>query len=1063
MISPQNPSQGLTPAYDPLASQFMTGGQMGYMPQAQFMTPSQYGAFRTMPGSDMSQMPMERPTAWQSYMTINRGRIPGGIGPDYLLNTWRQGVDQTLHRTMAMRRWQDAQSSAMGTMTDIAGPMALGGAVGGIPGAAVGMLAPSISGSYIDRIRQARRIQDQTMSKITVGPDMAAGLGQGFSAPAAQRIDEGIRGKAADDVLFKEEDYRELMRVGMEHGMFDYSSRTEEYKRIIKNLRNNANTMMELFGSTDFKELMGEMKRMLTMGADVTQMQGVGRQEHMFARMTGMRHDDMVSTYGQQGALTYSQHGLTNYQGSLAAMSNAAQLTMSQRLGLVDPSQVARQGGVSGWTQDITNQQAAIRKKLGNVLLPYAANDDFTGLDPERVEKLRSGEVDYFDAIKSAQIRRANNPEAFSRFLSNRAEMDKQFGDMVGSTGQEIVIMRQALALGKRMSPGASREDALRLGYMHLGYDDETAGLKSKQWSDPAQVEARLAQEKVELNRQTLNAREQSLAENTGINRVKRGTRKFWHGVIESTYGQFTEDKLAEKQFEENINVGVIQQYGSDPLQAGALGTFSDEEFLNYTDVGSEEAGRRLGHSGGILGFRTDKVLGLDEVTDKPDYTKMGKSGPLTQALYSTLTGSWQGVFGGSEKRADKFRNIEAGLAATRTSEAARRKGFKKYSDDFSMGAIKSTIEENISSVDDLQSGNIEQVLYEAIRKSNPDMEDEDARARAKELAGSDAKNLVLGEAFTEDQLLQARASRLWEEEGVPELKKSYDDRYESRKKLSNRLSDLTSSTFMGMFDHTEDTETLKKSVGKDLRSLQVLSAQALLTKYYSGDTSAEERKTIKKLLHKKLVGKLGLSEKQFQRVLKSGNLSTVSTTLTKTTLLEDEDIKGLTEAGIRKGEDLGSMEQVQMFLKDVQDQGKDWGRFSFYQTKNIIQDKLKEAGLSFDDLEDSKISELLKDENVKSDKELTGVLRAARSLKEDDTQTLDMQSLVRKSYGLISAADRKSILGVQEKPGSEDITTVARNTIDSLDDIAVTINSTNKELITTLNRVNTTLKEMNR
>ena len=78
--------------YGPLATQYLTGGQMGYMPQAQYLTPAEYGAFRTLPGPTPTGYQNQMPGLLQSWMIRNYG-APFGL-PKYTFNTYNPAVNQ---------------------------------------------------------------------------------------------------------------------------------------------------------------------------------------------------------------------------------------------------------------------------------------------------------------------------------------------------------------------------------------------------------------------------------------------------------------------------------------------------------------------------------------------------------------------------------------------------------------------------------------------------------------------------------------------------------------------------------------------------------------------------------------------------------------------------------------------------------------------------------------------------------------------------------------------------------------------------------------------------------
>ncbi len=206
MLTPTNASEQ-TQYYDPLATQFMTGGQMGYMPNAQFLTDSQYGAFRTLPTAGAVTPVQQQPTLWQNYLNAHRGF-------NYSIDTYNPTVDQMRHLTMSRRRVADATYGFGGSFTDLATGSLVGGGVAagltalgatgvGLPlSIAASMLTPSVASPVLDRIRRGRSVQNLSMPKVISGPDMSMALGQGFSARAATSLDESLRESASQDLIF---------------------------------------------------------------------------------------------------------------------------------------------------------------------------------------------------------------------------------------------------------------------------------------------------------------------------------------------------------------------------------------------------------------------------------------------------------------------------------------------------------------------------------------------------------------------------------------------------------------------------------------------------------------------------------------------------------------------------------------------------------------------------------------------------------------------------------------------------------------------------------------------
>lgn len=499
MITPD--ASGLQTPYSPLAVQFMTGGQMGYMPQAQYLTPAEYGAFRTLPNPNAGLTPSQSPNLWQNYLIQSRGG-PFGL-PAYTFNTYNPAVNQQLYMYMSQRRVQDQALTGAASVADILGRVGLG-LLGGLPGAALGMVLPDLTTPLVDRLRERRGIQDLTMSRIVGGPDVNRATGMGFGMRAAGEIDAFIRRSSAGDTLYKEGDYRKLLNLGVEFGMFDYADSARQYKDILKKMRHSLSTVMEVIGSTDFKDIMGEFKRLQTMGADQSRFSSILREENMFSRMAGLRHQDMVDTYGRQGTLIYAQAGLSNIQGSSQAMSYAAMLSMAQRQGLVSPGYMARKGGLSGAVQDLTAQDAQVKQRFGDYVLTFIANDDFTGIDEERrrqlIQRVNEGSLGPAELMRSAS--RLDTPAKMAEFKARKAGLRQQFDESLGSTyARDNFWYRQYQKAGEMAAPGLDTQSQIRMGAMLHGFDAEAADLIAKNALNPARTDQHQREKSLEWSK----------------------------------------------------------------------------------------------------------------------------------------------------------------------------------------------------------------------------------------------------------------------------------------------------------------------------------------------------------------------------------------------------------------------------------------------------------------------------------------------------------------------------------------------------------------------------------
>lgn len=401
----------------PLESQFFTGGQIGGFPQAQYLTPYQYGSFRTLP-SAANMTPPANIGIMQAMMLNSNSFLPGGPYVD----TYAMGINQQKYQEIARRKVKDSITAISGSITDTILSTAINVGIsaavgGGIPGAILGLAGGIISPTHfsnpiLDRIRTTRSIQNLTMSRIAVGPELDMNMGQGFNFQSARRLDKSIREMAAGDTLFKQEDYRRIMSLGLEAGMFDFSSTSSQYSAKLKVLVKNFKAMMEILETVDPTVVMQDMQRMQRMGIAPEQMTSIASRERMAARMIGISHSDMINSYGAQGALIFAQNGLSQMHGSLGAVSNAASFETMKRLGLITIKEESLMRGTSGYTQNKGSGSANFDAfELPRFIAALTMDNDLTKLDPEKVKRWYSGGYkDHVDLLREHERRLKDLP-----------------------------------------------------------------------------------------------------------------------------------------------------------------------------------------------------------------------------------------------------------------------------------------------------------------------------------------------------------------------------------------------------------------------------------------------------------------------------------------------------------------------------------------------------------------------------------------------------------------------------------------------------------------------------
>lgn len=550
MALTQDPANLIT---DPLALRFMTGEQMGYMPEAQYLTPSEYGAFRTLPGPQGHNYLNQDPGFLQSLLIRSRGSL--GFLPTYTFNTYNPAVNLQQYMYHMRTRSDDSLMAGVGVGADMAASMGVGMLLGGVPGLAAGMLMPDISKPMLDRIRDMRGIQNMSMSKIVGGADVNQVTGAGFNAASARSLDSFLRTSSAGDALLKQGDWRKLLQLGIEHGQFDYAGNADQYKDALKKLRKSITTVMEVAGSTDFKDIMKEYKRMRTMGADLSEYTNIMRKEDMYSRVTGLSHADMVNTYGQQGALIYQQAGLTGYQGSLQAMHNAASITLMQRTGLLSPGALSRYGGISGLAQAMTQQDATAQNRIADFMLPYFMKEDASGLDNSATLRDVLNSSDPLGMLGRAAGRKTRTLEQKMRFDHNRGDLMQKLQERYG---QENITAVLALQTGHQVR--LKGLEAMEYGYRQLGYDPNIAHLKARNFAssdfrEQEERELQLARRKLREERDLAESPFRKLALSLDKTFTRWGENIF--GGLTDWYAGWTERRTqhAEDQYDTGANM----------------------------------------------------------------------------------------------------------------------------------------------------------------------------------------------------------------------------------------------------------------------------------------------------------------------------------------------------------------------------------------------------------------------------------------------------------------------------------------------------------------------------
>lgn len=577
-----------TVSQDPMAASYMSRGGMEYLPQAQFMTPSEYGAFRTPSPQSNGMNVIQQQSLLQAYLIQSRGRIPGFASP-YMLGAYDPSSSQHAQTVMASRRVQDAMAVAKGTLADTAlqmAPMFVPG-VGMIAGAAMGMAMPRLNQYRNDYFREARKTQMMTFPSVMAGADVSASYGQGFSMRAATGLEHDIRRDASQDSIFSEKDYKRLMQMGIKSGMFDYSSSAQQYKTALKTLVSNYKTFLDVVEEADIFPMMQRLQRM---GVKQSAMGGMIRTESMFARMIGVSHQDMINTYGQQGALSYAQNGMTGYTGTLAAVSSAASLSLSRNLGLISPGMLSRLGGIEGGTQKLTDLKTTVDSSIAKALLPALLTKDLKSLDTAKIEKLKSGALDITSLVQeSGAALQGKSPSEYAAYMTRSSKLMEQLQNSQGDDGMDAIRMNLLASIGRMGEPGLSYAAAALKGGISENIAPEVVEEYVRHNTDPKILEGRARQAAIEVRKAGTERTNRALDRASWKNRPWREVLDIWSGVLEYTgFKTSTEQEAFERDLEEARKTGTLGLLDFAPGASGfgALSAQQQAEYFKNSHLG---------------------------------------------------------------------------------------------------------------------------------------------------------------------------------------------------------------------------------------------------------------------------------------------------------------------------------------------------------------------------------------------------------------------------------------------------------------------------------------------
>lgn len=451
----------------------MMGGLGPSAPQMQYMSPQQYGVFRT-------PFPMGRPSGYEAVPPVSLPMQPmpsvamftppGEFSANHALLSQRRDMAMMGASTMAQNQLMLGGGAAFlgGGVGSVFGGM-LGGragaAIGGTMGSVLGGMSiftppmQYLSASMSSRAlhHQATALAVQEASGFMTGMGATSPTGQGLSMASSMSVASGLAGAAnSSGGIFNRKDMLNLMRASSDQGILDFSRSSDDIVKAVKNVSVVVSTLAKITGDPDFRnhvKLIGDLQRM---GLTTLQSGGALYNAHAFARLAGSDVGSMMAREGMAGAATFQGAGLLGGVGAISAITNAGLARSMMQSGAISPALAALNGGESGITQGFTNAQAAFLSGPGKILLASLLKKGAHGLELGSTSGIFGSDFDINKMMQKASTN-LGDTASLQDFSARSPELMAQLTTQLQSQnpmGIQLAMAKMIQSMQKTMGPG---------------------------------------------------------------------------------------------------------------------------------------------------------------------------------------------------------------------------------------------------------------------------------------------------------------------------------------------------------------------------------------------------------------------------------------------------------------------------------------------------------------------------------------------------------------------------------------------------------------------------------
>lgn len=349
-----------------------------------------------------------------------------------------------------------------------------GGALGGIAGAAVGLLPAIAAGYAVDKVAGDVADHQDVMNFLEAssfryatgsGKDIDSVFGAGFNTRARSNIASAIKKIDINDSSMNMGDLKGILESGTELGLFTGANNVEEFTKKFKDLTSTLKQVTRTL-HTSLEEGMKVIKELKDQGFRTpSEVSSIISTADVLGTASGKTAAEMLSI-GRQGSEMVRGTGVAMASGSKMMMNNYSMITQMQQSGNLSEELIQQAGGVGNLAAGITGSNLNfMRSAFGRGVLLSMSNADGT-LNSAAISKVAGGGASLQDLYGMAS-NNVTDPSEYVKQVINSSKNIRELSTKFGGMGLQVVSMgahlSTAKAIQQSLGSNVSMEEALRL------------------------------------------------------------------------------------------------------------------------------------------------------------------------------------------------------------------------------------------------------------------------------------------------------------------------------------------------------------------------------------------------------------------------------------------------------------------------------------------------------------------------------------------------------------------------------------------------------------------------